>query len=401
MESCFADRPLVSVVIPVYNREATVERAIYSVLNQTYRNIELIIVDDGSADDSFKIMKRLETENIRVIKQNHLGANAARNFGITMAKGDFIAFQDSDDEWLPHKLEKQIMYMLEQSLDACYCPFYLYANNFDNPFFRDYWDKRKYENGLMDLLKTRNVVSTQTLVIRKHIIADVGMFDEEMPRLQDYEFALRIAQKRKIGYVAEPLVRVYRSDNSISNDDEKLRKARFLLLKKYEDFFDIETGLKDLLESKITHIRELDLNEELEKADKFLAENWKRKKIDVYKSAIDILSHRYKIADDSCFREYQSRLKCLQSNEFAIYGAGDIGTRIYLELKKQNMLPRCFLVTEQSGDEEVFGIPIIEVDQWDDKNIEIIIGVSYNIQIDLIEKLLQKGYTNYFRCPYW
>lgn len=401
MKNCFMEKPLVSVVIPVYNREETIERAVNSVLNQTYSNIELIVVDDGSTDNSLNVIKQLKTDKMKIFEQNHLGANAARNLGISVAKGEYIAFQDSDDEWLPEKLEKQITYMLENNFEACYCPFFLYGDHYDGLYFQDYRDKEKYENNLLDLLRIGNVLGPQTLVIHRNIISAIGNFDEEMPRLQDYEFAIRIAQKKKIGYVNEPLVKIYRSNNSISNDEEKLRKARHLMLKKHGDFCDVETGLKKFLGTKLTDLNESDIKEELERIDQCLKENWSRKKIDIYQCAGKILYHRYKLFNYSCSREYELHIKMLQSKEFAIYGAGNIGKRIYWELAEQNLIPQCFLVTEKREDEMLFGIPIIEVDKWDQKNTVIIIGVSQEIQFDLIQNLIRQGYTNYFRCPYW
>ena len=153
MKEYVAERPLVSVVIPVYNRMDTIERSINSVLNQTYKNIEIIVIDDGSIDDTLKIIEHLSISDIKVLKQNHGGANAARNLGISAAKGEFIAFQDSDDEWLPDKLEKQITYMLEGGYEACYCPFFLYEKKSNGVFFPDYQNKQKYEEDLLEVLK--------------------------------------------------------------------------------------------------------------------------------------------------------------------------------------------------------------------------------------------------------
>lgn len=401
MKNCLTDGPLVSVVIPVYNREGTIERAVNSVLNQTYTNIELIVVDDGSTDNSLQVVKQLQTEQMKIWEQVHLGANAARNFGISVAKGEYIAFQDSDDEWLPEKLEKQITYMLENNFEACYCPFFLYGDHYDGLYFQDYRDRQKYENNLIDLLRIGNVLGPQTLVIHRNIISDVGNFDEEMPRLQDYEFAIRIAQKKKIGYVNEPLVKIYRSDNSISNDEEKLRKARHLLLKKHGDFCGVEKGIKNFLGAKLTDLNESDIKEELERIDRCLKENWRNGEIDIYKCAGEVLFHRYRLFNKSCFKEYELHINKLQSHEFAIYGAGNIGKQIYLELAEKNLIPQCFLVTEKWGDEMLFGIPIIEVDKWNQKNTVIIIGVSHELQFDLIQNLIRQGYTKYFRCPYW
>lgn len=399
MKEYVAERPLVSVVIPVYNRMDTIERSINSVLNQTYKNIEIIVIDDGSIDDTLKIIEHLSISDIKVLKQNHRGANAARNLGISAAKGEFIAFQDSDDEWLPDKLEKQITYMLRNNYEACYCPFFLYEGSHNGVFFSDYQDKQKYEEDLLEVLKKRNVISTQTLVIHQNIVSDVGVFDEEMPRCQDYEFVIRIIQKKKIGYINEPLVKVYRTDNSISNDEAKQKEANIRLLRKYEDFFNIELCLENIFKYNINGLNEIELKKEVERIDQYLKKTLNKRKVNVYKVAMEALSQKY-IFNGSCSKEYELRVNRLKSYEFAIYGAGNIGKKVYLELSQKNLIPLCFLVTKRQGDKELFGIPILEISQLENKNLEIIIGVSQHLQFSLIENLIQKGYMNYFRYPY-
>ena len=417
MKEYVAERPLVSVVIPVYNRMDTIERSINSVLNQTYKNIEIIVIDDGSIDDTLKIIEHLSISDIKVLKQNHRGANAARNLGISAAKGEFIAFQDSDDEWLPNKLEKQITYMLRSSFsnfkigiqdkkvglrssyEACYCPFFLYEGSHNGVFFSDYQDKQKYERDLLEMLKVRNVISTQTLVIHRNIISDVGIFDEEMPRCQDYEFVIRIIQKKKIGYINEPLVKVYRTDNSISNDEAKQKEANIILLRKYEDFFNIELCLENIFKYNINGLNETELKKEVERIDQYLKKTLNKRKVNVYKVAMETLIQKY-IFNGSCSREYELRINRLKSYEFAIYGAGKIGKQVYLELSQKNLIPKCFLVTNRQGEDELFGIPILELAQMKNKNLEIIIGVSQYLQFSLIENLIREGYMNYFRYPY-
>lgn len=103
--------PLISVVIPTYNRVQFIERAVRSVLNQTYSNLEVIVVDDGSVDETYEIIDRLKKQDGRLIFLRHFknkGPQAARNTGIHASSGDFVAFLDSDNEWLPAKLEKRI-----------------------------------------------------------------------------------------------------------------------------------------------------------------------------------------------------------------------------------------------------------------------------------------------------
>ena len=114
-------KDLVSVIIPTYNRAHLIKRSAESVLNQTYTNLELIIVDDGSTDDTEEVVKTLNDNRVTYIKQPNQGACAARNNGIDHAKGEFIAFQDSDDVWHEDKLEKQIKCLKETGADFCFC----------------------------------------------------------------------------------------------------------------------------------------------------------------------------------------------------------------------------------------------------------------------------------------
>lgn len=103
------NNPKVSVIIPTYNRAHLIGRAIKSVLNQTYKDFEIIIVDDGSTDKTEEVVKDFKDERVRYIRrEKNKGGSAARNTGIKAARGEYIAFQDSDDEWLPEKLEKQM-----------------------------------------------------------------------------------------------------------------------------------------------------------------------------------------------------------------------------------------------------------------------------------------------------
>ena len=108
---------MVSVIIPTYNREKTILRAINSVLDQTYKEIELIIVDDGSIDNTRKIVESLNCQKIKYIYQKNGGAAKARNTGIIAASGEYISFQDSDDYWYPEKLEKQLAELEDKNAD--------------------------------------------------------------------------------------------------------------------------------------------------------------------------------------------------------------------------------------------------------------------------------------------
>ena len=122
--------PTVSIILPTYNRAHTLRKAVDSILNQTYKDFELIVVDDGSTDDTYNLIKSINDYRIVYVKhEKNKGAAAARNTGIKLAKGKYIAFQDSDDEWYSHKLEKQ-MEIIENNklIDIVYSSFFLIKN---------------------------------------------------------------------------------------------------------------------------------------------------------------------------------------------------------------------------------------------------------------------------------
>ena len=217
---------MVSVIIPTYNRAALVERAAKSVLSQSYSDLELIIVDDGSTDNTKMLLESLNDSRVRYIYQQNSGACAARNNGIDHANGEYIAFHDSDDVWHVDKLEKQLAILKSTDADLVFCCMNnhktgrLIGNNFPE--------------GICAASILPYGVGTQTLCANS-IVFKSERFDENMPRLQDFELLLRIAKKYKIYYLNEPLVDYYIQDDSISSNPEKLLRAWELILKKNPD----------------------------------------------------------------------------------------------------------------------------------------------------------------------
>jgi len=238
-------RPLVSVILPTYNRASLLPRAIKSVLDQTYKNFELIIVDDNSTDNTKKIVNDFKDERIKYIwhKENK-GAAASRNTGIKMAKGEYIAFQDSDDEWFPEKLDKQIKVF--ESLSLQYAVIY-------SGFWYIRGGQKKYlpssgilskEGDIFKVLLNGNFITTQVVLCRKECFKKVGLFDEKLPRLQDWELWIRISKKYLFQYINEPLAIVYhQSESSISNNMDALIKASEMIVEKHKDDIRKEKGL--------------------------------------------------------------------------------------------------------------------------------------------------------------
>jgi glycosyltransferase involved in cell wall biosynthesis len=214
----------VSVIIPAYNRAHSVGRAIRSVLNQTYQGFEIILVDDGSTDDTEGVVRSLNDDRIRYIRHDeNKGAAAARNTGITAALGKYIAFQDSDDEWLPEKLEKQIRVLQDAPAEVgiVYSDMWRIRGN-----RRKYWHSHTMGIGI------------QTAVVRSQCFDKMGVFDERFPRLIDADFFIGLSRHYCFHHVDEPLVNYYVTPGSICTDNEALAKAIDLILEKHSGHID-------------------------------------------------------------------------------------------------------------------------------------------------------------------
>ena len=223
--------PIVSVILPTYNRAHLVGRAIRSVLDQTYQDFELIVVDDGSMDNTEGMVKAFKDPRIRYIRhEQNRGGAAARNTGIKAAQGEYIAFQDSDDEWLPEKLEKQMRIFEKASAQVGVVYTGFYAINGDRKTYMPHVNIKIKEGNIHNELLKQNFVTTQAVVLRKECFEKAGMFDENLPRLQDWELFIRISKYYIFKYVDEPLVLAFFSPDSISANQEALIKAYQLIM---------------------------------------------------------------------------------------------------------------------------------------------------------------------------
>jgi len=239
------NNPLVSVILPTYNRALLLPRAIKSVLNQTYKNFELIIIDDNSTDNTKKIVDGFKDKRIKYIRYKvNKGAAASRNTGIKLAKGEYIAFQDSDDEWLPEKLEKQMKVFenLSSKYGVIYSAYWRLSNGRKKylPFF----NLNKREEDIHKNLLGACFVAMVTIVCRKECFKKVGFFDEKLPRHEDWELAIRLSKKYLFKYINEPLTNVYhQSKNSISSNADALIKSTEMIVEKYKEDIKKEQGL--------------------------------------------------------------------------------------------------------------------------------------------------------------
>lgn len=225
----------ISVIIPTYNRAKLIKKSINSILNQTYDNIEVIVVDDCSTDNTEEVIKKIKDDRIRYIKlKKNSGACAARNAGIKVATGKYINFNDSDDEYLPTKIETQYNNLIKNNSDMDFCRIMIHINNNEFPIPSEQNRKKILKKEYIDELINGNYISTPTMLIKSKIIKKV-LFDEQLPRFQDYDLVLRMIPGIKVSYTDEILINVYNSKDSISNSNERLLSAvKIMINKKYD-----------------------------------------------------------------------------------------------------------------------------------------------------------------------
>ncbi|MBW2593833.1 MAG: glycosyltransferase [Deltaproteobacteria bacterium] len=195
--------PLISVIIPTYNRAWVLAEAIDSVLAQDYKNFELIVVDDGSTDNTSDLLDTYSNK-LKPIRQINAGVSAARNRGIVEALGDFLAFLDSDDTWLPQKLSRQMDFFIRRP-EALICQtqeIWIRNNVRVNP--------RKYHKKPSGMIFEPSLdlclVSPSAVMIKKELFKDIGCFDESLPACEDYDLWLRVGCRYPIYLANDPLV---------------------------------------------------------------------------------------------------------------------------------------------------------------------------------------------------
>ena len=247
--------PLVSVILPVFNREDTVFDAIMSVLNQCVQDIELIVVDDKSTDNSVEIIQAIKDPRIRLIESDvNGGAGAARNIGIAQAKGKYIAFQDSDDIWLPKKLKRQLA--LFESFDEDTAVIYggkiWYYEQGKASYIPEAFNAEESMILGLDRLVHSNRISVQTALFKREKIKLDYWFDESLRFDEDWEFAFRLVEGAKCVEMLEPYVLAFITDNSISVQRKpRLTLSTLKILRNHRSFFHNNPKFKAYLEYKL------------------------------------------------------------------------------------------------------------------------------------------------------
>ena len=254
------NNPLVSVIIPSYNRAKTIERAINSVLYQTYHNLELIVVDDASSDHTDEIMNKLKLKDQRIIYIKHkdnMGAAVARNTGIKSHKGEYIAFLYSDDLWLPDKLEKQVNAIERSSSDTGVVYSAVLRNEGNTVLCKDSCKGGGYGYIYKELLFS-NFITSSSILVKSTCFDTIGLWDDNLTCFQDWDLVLRLSKNYKFLYLPEPLVIQYDQVQSITNIPKGKDIASLYLMKKY--FSDIFNDNKILSNFQILVAKNYFLN---------------------------------------------------------------------------------------------------------------------------------------------
>jgi teichuronic acid biosynthesis glycosyltransferase TuaG len=226
-----AEAPRVSAIIPTYNYARYAAAAVESALSQSFKDLEIVVVDDGSTDETAETLRPFG-RCIRYIRQAHRGLAAARNMGIRVSRGRYLAFLDSDDLWLPDKTSMQIAQLdPNPAVGLVYCEAALFTEASPTEIPHSYWAHHPSGRILPSLLR-HNVVPSPTPMVRREMFDQVGLFDESLGACEDWDMWIRIAQVSEFGYVDRVLAKYRLHSANMSLDHERMMRNRFRVLEK-------------------------------------------------------------------------------------------------------------------------------------------------------------------------
>lgn len=247
----------VSIILPTYNRSQKLLTSIRSVLTQSYGDFELIVVDDASTEDLASLVESIADPRIRFVRRSvNGGAGAARNTGLKHASGEFIAFQDSDDLWLPNKLERQIALLVSMPAEvgAISGIKILYERDASAPngcgrvtLAPPPEHRLLLEEDQFDRMLLTNRISVQNCLFRRACMSDMTWFDNGLRANEDWDFAIRLASRTKIYEDHEPVVIGFASQDSISSNGNASKRAAFKILIKNRKALESKPRARSLL----------------------------------------------------------------------------------------------------------------------------------------------------------
>lgn len=228
---------MITIVIPTYNRASIIAKSLYSVFSQTYSDWECLVVDDFSTDNTKEIVKSFCAKDSRVqylLNESKKGANGARNTGIVHAKGEYVSFLDSDDEWLPEMLEKQIkQYLKSDTIGAVYSN--LHHKTADGNETEFGIPLGIHGNIYKETLTQGYMAPTSVISAKRNILKEIGLFDLTLPASQDDDICFKLAKKCEIAYIPEVMAYMHiNSNNRISDNNQNVAMGWWMLWNKYE-----------------------------------------------------------------------------------------------------------------------------------------------------------------------
>ena len=278
-----SSNPQVSVVIPTCNRPNLLKRAIQSVLNQSFQDFEIIVIDDGLEKRADNIIKKIDDARVVCIQnEKNLGASVSRNIGIKQAVGKYITFLDDDDEFYPEKIKKQYQ-ILEtnfEKIDFVYCIVDVYSQqNGDFIYTQKHTFKEGIQSFFEEALSLKMAVATPSIFCKRNKVLEIGGFDESFPNAEDKDFFIRLSKTSRGFFMNQPLVKVNFSpdeNDRLSGNLKNRILGRELLLKKYEgDLFKRPKILaKHLFLLALLHQE----NKDFKKANELFFQGWKSNK---------------------------------------------------------------------------------------------------------------------------
>jgi glycosyltransferase involved in cell wall biosynthesis len=256
---------LIDIILPTFNRSHVVERAIVSVLNQTYENLNLYIINDGSTDETENILKKYSDHpKVHLLKQENRGVSSARNLGIKHSEAEWIAFIDSDDEWLPHKLNRQMAFISQH-------PQYRFIHS------NEIWirhglrvnAKKKFDKSNHEIFKRSLetcLISPSTVMIKRELCIEHGCFDERFLICEDYDLWLKILVREEVGFISEELIRKY------GGHDDQL-STRYQMM----DIWQLRTLIHLLQEKDLLFEQKILINDQINKKSLSLKSQYLKK----------------------------------------------------------------------------------------------------------------------------
>ena len=232
---------LVSVIIPTYNRVEVLPRAIASVLNQTYKDIEIIVIDDGSVDNTENVIKKYG-DKIHYVFQQNQGVSAARNNGVKHSNGKYLAFIDSDDEWLPNKLELQMKeFNYADAIGMVACKAFISSLHEGEIQLSNSHLNTVETYGFYDVFKNP-YLGMPNIVLLKSIFNETQGFNESLKTAEDIDLFLRVSVNYKVRLINKPLTRVYETENSLSTSTDSYQDNITVINQIHEEFKDLFVG---------------------------------------------------------------------------------------------------------------------------------------------------------------